>query len=243
VRDSVWFRELLRDVVTDPRRGGVALQHLCTVVKGRLPVDGVAVAVTADAVDRFASAASDAAAACVDRLQVSAGEGPGRDAVRCGQPVLLSDLAGPVGNRWPTLRTLATPVGVRGIFALPMLLGLASLGALELFRFTPGQLTAATLADALNATQAAALLAAQTLPGDQGAVRADPALRLRIEVHRAAGVLMVQHHVGAAEALARLRADAFARGLTVTDLARRIVADDLLSDLDTSLGRGSDAKQ
>jgi hypothetical protein len=50
---------------------------------------------------------------------------------------------------------------------------------------------------------------------------------------RAAGILMVQHRVGAAEALARLRADAFARGLTVTDLARRIVADDLLSDLDT----------
>ena len=230
MRDSAWFRVLLGDVVGDRQRGGAALQRLCTAVKGRLPVDGVAVAVTADDVTRASSAASDAAAAWLDTLQVSVGEGPCRDAVRLGQPVLLSDLSGPVGNRWPTLRASAAPTGVRGIFALPMLLGLARLGALELFRFAPGPLTAATLANALNAAQAAALLAAQTLPDDPDPVWGDSALRPQIEVYRATGILMVQRGVGAAEALARLRADAFGRGLTVTDLAHHIVAGDFRLD-------------
>ncbi|MBL7489773.1 GAF and ANTAR domain-containing protein [Frankia sp. AgB1.9] len=183
-------------------------------------------AVSADAVNRAASAASDATAATLDRLQARVGEGPWWDAVRSGRPVLLSDLGGPVGRRWPTLGAAAAPTGVRGIFALPMMLGLARLGALELFRFVPGPLTAATLADALNATQAAALLAAQTLPDDPAPAQMG-ALRPRIEVHRAVGIVMVERRVGAVEALARLRADAFARGLTVSDLANRIVTGDI----------------
>ena len=68
----------------------------------------------------------------------------------------------------------------------------------------------------------------------------DAALRPRIEVHRATGILMVQRGVGAGEALARLRADAFARGLTVTDLAHRIVAANFRPDGETSTDQDCD---
>ncbi|ORT47441.1 GAF and ANTAR domain-containing protein [Frankia sp. KB5] len=225
MHDSVWFRDLLGDVVADRDRGAEVLGRLCAAAKARLPVDGVTVTTPGDAGRAGIVAASDLPAGRLGDLQVTLDEGPGRDAARSGRPALLSDLAGPVGSRWPLLRVAAAPTGVRGMFALPMLVGLSRLGVLELFRFAPGPLAAEALARALNASKAAGFVAVQTLPDQPGAVPQDALWRSRIDVHRAVGLIMVQRGVTSVEAVAQLRAHAFGH-----DLAQHLVAGELRLD-------------
>jgi AmiR/NasT family two-component response regulator len=55
----------------------------------------------------------------------------------------------------------------------------------------------------------------------------------RVEVYQATGMVMVQLGVGPAEALARLRAHAFAQGLTASQVAWSIVERELSLESDT----------
>ena len=69
------------------------------------------------------------------------------------------------------------------------------------------------------------VLATRTLLGDRapgGPWR--PLLEDRDEIHQAQGMVMVDLGVGLAEAMVRMRAHAFARGVSLVELAREIVA-------------------
>ncbi|WP_052710613.1 GAF domain-containing protein [Pseudofrankia sp. DC12] len=123
------------------------LDRLCVGVVSALPVDGAAIAVTSDGAARVAGA-SDPAAACLDDLQFTLGEGPGWDAVRHRRPVLVADLAGQPERRWPMFAPAVLAAGFRAVFAFPLQIGAVRLGALDLLCGRPGPLGDDTLADA-----------------------------------------------------------------------------------------------
>jgi ANTAR domain len=163
-------------------------------------------------------------------LEVTLGEGPGRDASTSGGPVLASDLAEMQAiRRWPVFAPAACQAGAAAIFAFPLRIGAIRAGVMSLYRERPGSLSAFQLGDALVFADTATLLLLEAQGqaagglGPQTGQPADLALH-RAEIDQATGMLTEQLGVGIADAFVRLRAYAYVNDLRLTDVARDIVA-------------------
>lgn len=213
--------------------------RLCAVAVRLLPVTGASVSLRVDGMPVGLSA-SDEAAARVAEVQATVGDGPGREAVAVGAPVLASDLTrGADARRWPVFARQAVAAGVRAVYSLPLGDDAVCVGTLDLYRDTPGELTGRDLRTArlVAGVMTMALMVLHgglggddALPGgDEVGSRGDEALPGGLttdhgEVSQATGMIMVQLGVTADDALARLRAHAFAHGRTAADVAREVLA-------------------
>jgi hypothetical protein len=198
------------------------LVRLCDEIVSATGVSSCGVMMATSAGQGLTAHASDARARAVEDLQHTVGEGPGVAACASGVAVLVPDLAdardGTVA-RWPTFAKDALGLGVHAAFAFPLLLGASRLGALSLYREEAGALSPADVSHGQVAADAVAIRLAE--PGGQhpnGTAQVDP-----MRVHQAAGMVMVQLDVPIDQALLRLRAAAYADGLTVDELADAIV--------------------
>lgn len=203
------------------------LQRLCRAAVRTLPASWVAVSLITDAGSTGTAAASDAAGELIEELQFTLGEGPCLEAFATRRPVLECDLTGERTTRWPGYSPAAYDLGVRAVFALPLQIGAARLGVLDVYRNQPGLLPSAALAQALTFAEIATmtLLDGQEGAGSDGTLAGlDDALGSRFEVHHAQGMVMVQLGVGLGEAMTRLRAHAYAYDRRLGDVARDIVA-------------------
>lgn len=141
-----------------------------------------------------------------------------------GQPVLASDLDQAAWvRRWPAFAPEALAAGARALFALPLQIGAARVGVMDLHRDAPGWLQGVELADALvfaDATTQALLIEAHVRD-----VQDVPDLYqgYHAVVHQATGMVKAQLNVGIAEALVRLRAYAYAEERPIEDVARDVV--------------------
>src|SRR5207247_946645 len=126
---------------------------------------------------------------------------------------------------WPTFREAADGLGVRAVFAFPLHLGAASLGALTLYHFEIGPLDGPDLATAVRLSDAASLALLDLIVGisatEPSAAR--DAEYYRSEVYQAAGMVMEQLGVSIEVAMVRLRSHAFAAGRPTGEVARDIV--------------------
>jgi hypothetical protein len=180
-------------------------------------------------------------------LQLTVGEGPCRDMLAIGAPVLTSDLEEeePV-RRWPGFTPAAQALGARAVFAFPLSIGVIRAGVLGMYRSEPGPLAATSLRDCLLlADMATVLLLDAVGPGADGSAdgngarldgqAAELALH-RAEIDQATGMLTVQLGVTAGEAFARLRAYAYTEERRLADVAGDIVARRLRLHPDPALG-------
>jgi hypothetical protein len=218
---------------------GVAgfLQRLCAAAVPALVASGAGLSVMAEDEVRGLTAASDPAAAQVEELQFVLGEGPCIEAFAARRPVLIADLADTAGNRWPVYTPAACEAGVRAVFAFPLQVGAARLGVLDVFRPHPGPLTAGQLAQALTFAEVAVttLLDGQAHAGPGAAADGlDGAMDSRAELFQAQGMVMVQLGGTLTEALARMRARAYAENRPLADVARDVVGRRLRFDRDHS---------
>jgi hypothetical protein len=215
----------LWDLVVQRARGSPpTADHVGHVAVGVSGVDGVAIAVTLAASPRETLSTSDQVAADLEDMMTTLGEGPGVDALT-GAPALAADLGDSYCQaRWPIFAPAAAELGVRALFALPLQVGGIRLGAMDLYRAAPGPLGRGQLADALLlADTACALLLDQATVAGLGR-RPEGASLQHPEVHQATGMIIAQLGVGAALALVRLRAYAYASGLPLRDVAASVVA-------------------
>jgi hypothetical protein len=191
-----------------------------------LPVSGAGLALMTDDGPAGTVAASDGGALELEELQFALGQGPCVDASRTGRPVLTPELAGAYRS-WPQFAAGADAAGLRAVFALPLQVGGIRLGVLDLYRDTAGELSVEELADALSFADAAVqvLLDLQARDTAQGTSPPHPldVLDDRAEVHQATGVVSVRAGVGLAQALALLRARAYAEGRPIGDMARDVL--------------------
>jgi stage V sporulation protein SpoVS len=196
---------------------------VCALLLG---VSGAAIAVVSENGHRGVLCSSNTAAATVEELQATLGEGPGIDAHRLGVPVSDADLAASDLSRWLAFCGPAVDAGAAAVFAFPLRLGGIRLGTLTFNHAGAGRLTDDQYAEALFmvqiVTQTVLTIQAKASPGTvAGALEAlvdDGA-----EVHQAAGMLAVRFSVGVGEALVRLRALAYAEGRSVAELAHDVV--------------------
>jgi hypothetical protein len=213
------------------------LDRLCSVLTRVLPATGVGVTLLTDENHGGGTvAASDAESRRLEELQFTLGEGPCIDAYSSRRPVLEPDLNGHGSRRWPGYAPAARQHGVRAVFAFPLQVGAARAGSLDIYRAEAGPLTPDALTQALTFADVAMglLVDGQARSGDGRPSRhLDDALANRLEVYQAQGIIMVDLGVSIDEAMARLRAHAFAAERPISEVAQDIVAGKLTLDRDT----------
>ena len=217
------------------RHGGpVSAADACVAAVAAVDVTGAWLIAARGAEPGHLMRVTDKASELLAELQVTLGEGQGRDAAASGGPVLASDLDETEAvRRWPAFAPAAREAGAAAIFAFPLQLGAIRTGVMSLYRVRSGPLSAFQLGDALIFADTATLLLldAQGHPARAaGSARAGPGgqpanlTRHRAEIDQATGMLTEQLGVGIAEAFIRLRAYAYAHDRGLSDLARDIVA-------------------
>ena len=148
--------EFARTLVTDFPIQAI-LDHLVKRIVDVLPITAAGVTLISPGMDPRYVAASDPSALRYEELQTELGEGPCLEAYRTGEPVAVADL----GNetRFPNFAPRALEAGMAAVFTFPLRNGRTQLGALDLYRDSPGPLdTAATEAAQTLADVAAAYL-------------------------------------------------------------------------------------
>jgi hypothetical protein len=207
---------------------------LCVEMLG---VTGAGISMVTRSGNRGVVCATDDVSAHIEDLQFTLGEGPCVDAVSTGAPVLVDDLTEPADiavDRWPAFMKAAGDAGARAVFAFPLRIGAISLGALDLCRDEPGELSDWELSGALLAADVAAL-ALLRLDSDHDEAFADDLgnrSTYQLQVHQATGMVQVQLGVTTEEAFLMLRARAFASGRLLADIATDVVARSLRFSLE-----------
>lgn len=220
-----------------------AANELCAACVGLLGIDGAAVSMVHEGAPWWTVGSSSETSRRLDEYQFTFGEGPCLDAVANREAVLVPDLDAPREQRWPAFTGAVLDDGIRGVFALPIMVTSACVGALDFFRAAPGPLRGVELAGALLAAE----LATQPLVSLLGDGRGDLDGRAsrggmleidRIEVYQATGMLIAQLDVDADDALLRLRAHAVATGQTASQVAWAIIERGLRLERDDDGGPG-----
>lgn len=218
--------------------GPVSVAAVCDAAVLRLGIDGASVSAVSGGLGRVPLYASDELSARLEDLHFTTGEGPAADDSGLGAPVLVGDLE-VAGARWPGFAPEAAAAGARAIFAVPLQAGAIRVGVLSLYRARPRPLTAEDLADLLVFADVALHLLLDAASGVIGSPGYRPLNDLqdrRAVVHQATGMISVQLGVSLGEALARLRAHAFACGLSPGEVAAEVVARRLRFDSGAGAG-------
>jgi len=147
------LREFARTLVTDFPIQHI-LDHLVERIVGVLPITSAGVTLIGAGREPRFVAASDPHALRYERLQTELGEGPCVLAFDSGEPVSLADLSS--DERFPAFTTAARAEGLGAVFTFPLHHGDHRLGALDLYRETPGDLDGQTMGAAQTLADVAA---------------------------------------------------------------------------------------
>ncbi len=158
--------------------------------------------------------------------QFASGQGPCRDAFDRRIPVLADGMDAGSALDWPFFTELAVALGIGAVFAYPLSSDGATVGVMTVYQSEAGVLTLRQHADAVVLAEiiGETLLSLQA-EAPEGAL-ADglhEAVTYRAQIYQASGMVSVQLRIPPADALARIRAYAFANDLPIDTVAGEIV--------------------
>ncbi len=174
-------------------------------------------------------ATSSEQARLIELFQLQNNEGPCLEAFATGQPTIDTNLA-TATERWPQFAPYALGAGYESVYAIPMRLRGNIIGALNLFRASPGKLDAGDLALAQALADLASITILQAAAATEARGREQHlqhALDSRIVIEQAKGILAEHAHIDMPAAFELLRNRARNTNTKLTDLATHIVAGEL----------------
>ncbi len=201
--------------------------RLCTVGPQITGSNGVGVMLMSGDIPRGSLCSSDEVSELIEDLQYTLGEGPCVDAYQQDRTVTEPDLADPQARRWLAFTPPVVQAGARAVFGFPLRVGTVRLGALNLYRDRPCELTAEQHADALVLADVTARWVLDAQAGAPSGVVAEvleAGADFHFAVHNAAGIVSVQEGTTVTEALIRLRAFAFSNDRLLADVAQDVIA-------------------
>ncbi len=215
----------LADVIDRSGDQAPTLDLICRVCCDLLPVTMASLVLMGEQGVEGITGASDPLAAAIQNEEFTLGEGPAAEVRRQGRPVLVSDLRH-AARDWPQFVPAVERLGVGAIYAIPLRIGAVDLGVLVLGGATPKVLTGQELADSLFLGDLVSRLVLDLQAGvtSESLAWALDATDSRTVVHQATGMIAAQLNVGVAEALVRLRANAFATDRPIDQVATEVVA-------------------
>ena len=199
---------------------------VCSAAAQRLRAPGVGITVAISG-QLLQSAYATGLGRAGDGLQEELGEGPAYAAHNAGRPALAAALA--MDDRWPAFAFAAGEVGILASFSFPIGGGAVRLGTLNLYRPTADPLDDGQYADALVFARLM-LDVLTTPPGHDGQTagwigQAWPgADDLTPQLHQATGMVSAQLGLDMVDALAALRAHAYATDRQLSEVAADVVA-------------------
>jgi GAF domain-containing protein len=158
----------------------------------------------------------------IDTAQYASGSGPCLDAFRTGRVLQIADTA--LDDRWPEFCTRAAAAGVRSTLSLPLVVGDASLGALNLYsREANGFSEHATAL--VFAAQAAVVLANSQAywAAHHLSSQLETALSSRAAIEQAKGILMATRGVDPDTAFELLRTESNTTNRKLRDVAADLI--------------------
>jgi GAF domain-containing protein len=171
------------------------------------------------------AASSSEAMRVLELFELETEEGPCVDAFHTGVPAVNFDLER-VKGRWPKFSPRALEAGFHAADALPLRLRGTVIGALNLFRRTTGEMTAADV----EVAQALADVATIAIIHHRAALEAgvlnrqlQHALDSRVVIEQAKGMIAERLQVTMDEAFATMRHHARSHNRRLADLARTVV--------------------
>lgn len=190
-----------------------------------LGVDGASISVDTASPHRVTLFATDDIAARIDALHDDLGTGPAHEAFTAGRPVVVL-VTEPTGDWSAFAEAAARLTAVEEVVAVPMRTGRVVVGVLTLHRSAQGR-PPVDLDDAVFVadTLAAAILRDPETVADIEETGTWPS---RAEVHQATGMIVGQLAIGLDDALALLRAHAFALDRTLGETAAAVVRRELV---------------
>ncbi|WP_158602810.1 GAF domain-containing protein [Jiangella rhizosphaerae] len=232
----------LAQAVADAGPGAPRAARLGETCRSILDADGIAIVLACTLPQRLTVCITDDVVARVENLQDVLGEGPGVDAYRSGRAVAASVGPDDAARAWPVFAEAALrEAGPLTMLAVPVPVGAEVLGVLTAYRTGRGR----PAPEAELTTHLAAAIGVTLLHDLEIDHHPDPAepdgepagvWAARAEVHQATGFLMARLGLSPDDALALLRARAFAAGVALGEVARKVLdrAVDLNPDGSTS---------
>jgi hypothetical protein len=194
--------------------------RLCLASARLLDADGAAITLAYTQAERVTLCVTDDISARLEDLQDVLGQGPGLDAYRSGEMV-VAPLGESAGRRWPefagSARAAAGPVTM---YAIPICPHGQILGVLTLYQAEPRPLRY-DVAETLLVTSALGVALLRD-PGSQTELAPGP-WASRAQVHQATGIVVAQLGAGPDDALALLRAHAFAHDTSLNAIAAQVI--------------------
>ena len=193
--------------------------RLCRACVEILGADGGAITLSSTRPERLTVSTSNGTSARIEDLQDVLGEGPGQDAFREGRTV-VTHVDGDRGGPFPMFTELAGDIaGPLTVWAIPMHPGGSTIGVVTLYRSDGGLEQSLDDAQFLVDAVGAALLD-ERWGGVEGRFAA---WSDRARVHQATGMIVAQLAISPEDALAILRAHAYAEETTLDLIAGEVV--------------------
>ena len=213
---------LARAIATTPPATALS-ERLCLATRDLAGADAASITVATSTSERMTLFATDAIAARLEDLQEVLGEGPGHTAARSGQLEVCS-VADGASAPWPTFAMSAARLaGAATIYAVPMRPDDAVFGVLSLYQVArhdvPLALDGSTLVKLAAATGTAVVRDPDAASED---VDSGP-WHSRARIHQATGMVVVQLGLDPDDALAVLKAHAYAGDTSLADVADRVL--------------------
>jgi GAF domain-containing protein len=178
----------------------------------------------------------------LELFQIQADEGPCVDCFKDGNAIINHALTEP-DDRWPHFTPRAIEQGFHSVHCLPMRLRGRTIGALNFFRVTTGQLSDEDVVVAQGLADVATIAILQhrtSLDARTLNQQLSNALDSRIIIEQAKGKVSQATHCDMDQAFSRLRAHARNHNLGLTTVATQVVDGSLLGeDLDVPSSAGS----
>ncbi len=169
-------------------------------------------------------ASSTEQARLLELFQLDIDEGPCIECFTTSSPVLVADIAAAAG-RWPRFAAEAARDGFASVHAVPLRLRRQTIGALNLFGHSPGELSAddVALAQGLADTATIGILHERAFRQEEIlSEQLQTALNSRVIIEQAKGVLAVSGQLSMDAAFTSLRGYARGNNLRLSDVARAL---------------------
>lgn len=176
--------------------------------------------------DLQAMASSTERMRVLELFEMQCDEGPSFECVTRGAPIEATQLSSETLTRWPRFQRAALEAGYRQVLALPLRLRDDTIGAVSIFGDEPQELPAADLAFAQALADIAniAILRERAVHDSQLVVdQLQGALKSRIVIEQAKGMLAQHHRIPVDEAFNLLRTQSRSHNRRITDVAQSIV--------------------
>jgi hypothetical protein len=192
--------------------------RLCDASRRLVGGQGGSISINSDDNEaRITLAATDEVAAQLESLQDILGEGPCREAYRQGEAV-VTDLDDAVSTLWPEFtRSALETAGEVVLHCFPMRAAGKPFGVYSVYTYD-------ALSEPYDVVQFLADAVGAAVLHDASDAGSNGMLSDRSVVYQATGMVSVQLQVSPGDALAMLRAHAFAHGTTLNEIAEDVVA-------------------